>query len=396
MRVYGTRDESNIYLERQIREWTQSGLLDPLQGANLLSEVRVDFRRTNIYLRVVLFIFSFLISAAAVALVAASSHLDDQTAGILCVMSGIATFFVAEVLVREFHFYRFGVEEGFAVLSAIFIPFGIGIAAGLTFFGHSSNTPMVFGIIAGILVSLALYLRFGYLYLAAFVLVGLGLWAFQIAATEAGKIALAATLLLAAAIIARILRKNCGRDYLAEEFGAIETLAFTGAYLILNLHLRIGHEGYSTLIKQQLSAAFYWFTYAAVWILPVLGFVVSLREKHRLMILASLGMALATLSTNKPYLGHERQTWDLIFFGLFLIAVAIAIKRWLTSGPGGYRYGYTASRLLYGDKQILTALGTAAAALHGTNVVSPSHAASPNSLHTGGGSSGGAGASGEF
>jgi len=206
MRAYADSDESNIFLERQIREWTQSGLLEPSQGASLVSEVRVEFRRTSIYLRVVLFIFSLLISAAAVALVAASSHLDDKTAGVLCVISGIVTFFMAEVLVREFHFYRFGVEEGVAVLSAIFISIGIGIATGLTFFGHGANTPLVLGITTGIVVSLAVYLRFGFLYVAAFALVGLGLLAFQIASTEAGKIGLAAAMLLAAAVIARILR----------------------------------------------------------------------------------------------------------------------------------------------------------------------------------------------
>jgi hypothetical protein len=395
MRLYSSEVESNIHLERQIRDWTQSGMLSASESAILRRDVRVDLKRTNIFLRAVLFIFTLLIVAAAVALVAASIQLDDNTLGILCVISGAFAFLVAEVLVREFQMYRFGVEEGLAVISVILLSFGVSMAMGFQLFGNASRVPLIIGISTAILVSIAVYLRFGYLYAAAFALIGLGSWAFEIATTETGKIALAAALLMASAVVARILRRRCDKDYLAEELGAIETFAFIGAYLILNIHLRIESDGISTVLRHQLPTSFYWFTYAAVWILPVIGLVLSLGEKHRFMILASTGLALATLFTNKPYLGREQQTWDAILFGLFLIGVALAVKRWLASGPGGYRYGYTGARLLYGDKQILAVVGTASA-LQGANTASITHTDSSNSLHAGGGYSGGGGASGDF
>ena len=36
------------------------------------------------------------------------------------------------------------------------------------------------------------------------------------------------------------------------------------------------------------------------------------------MIWASLVMAMATLATNKPYLGWERHTWDPMLLGVLL------------------------------------------------------------------------------
>ena len=42
------------------------------------------------------------------------------------------------------------------------------------------------------------------------------------------------------------------------------------------------------------------------------------------MIWASLAMVMATLATNKPYLGWEHHTWDPMLLGVFLVAAASA------------------------------------------------------------------------
>jgi len=396
MRVYSSEVESNIHLERQVREWTQSGILSATQGTMLRETIRVDLKRTNVFLRVVLFIFSFVIAVAAVVLIAELSHLDDKTAGVLCIMGGAVAFLIADVLARKLQLYRFGVEEGFAIISVLLVSVGVGLTAGFNIFGYGSRIPLIIGFGSATLLSLVAYMRFGYIYAAALGLIGLYSMSFEITETMTEKIALAAALQIAVVVIARALRRRCDKEYLFEEFGAIETLAFIGAYLVLNVQLGILPGLYSPTLRQPLPFAFYWFTYASVWILPIVGFVLSLREKHRELILASVGMALATLVTNKPYLGREQQTWDAILFGLFLIGVALAVKRWLASGLAGNRYGFTAARLLQSDRQIMTVIGTASAALPISKVGITAHADSDRSLHTRGGYSGGAGATGDF
>jgi hypothetical protein len=74
-------------------------------------------------------------------------------------------------------------------------------------------------------------------------------------------------------------------------------------------------------------------------------------------------MALVTLLTNKMYLGWPRNTWDPILLGVFLMAIAIAIRRWLSQGPGGERGGFTSARLLTKDSAVLTLLSAASGAV---------------------------------
>jgi hypothetical protein len=80
---------------------------------------------------------------------------------------------------------------------------------------------------------------------------------------------------------------------------------------------------------------FYWATYAAIWLLPATGFALAVRDKHRPMLWANLVMAIATLATNKPYLGWQQHTWDPVLLGALLLATAMVVRRWLSRGPDG-------------------------------------------------------------
>jgi hypothetical protein len=106
----------------------------------------------------------------------------------------------------------------------------------------------------------------------------------------------------------------------------------------------------------------------------------------------SLVLALVTLVTSKPYLGWARHTWDPIVFGIVLIGVAVAIRRWLDSGPRGERDGWTAARILEKDRAALSVLGVASALVPpGVVSGSPSPGAEPPAPQFGGGRSGGGG-----
>ena len=100
--------------------------------------------------------------------------------------------------------------------------------------------------------------------------------------------------------------------------------------------------------------------------------------------------ALATLYTNKPYLGWARQTWDPILLGVLLAAVATGVRRWLASGPNGERHGFTAARILESDRDLLSAIATASAAWPRNEHHAPT-TAEPSPSPFEGGRSGGAG-----
>jgi uncharacterized membrane protein YgcG len=71
-------------------------------------------------------------------------------------------------------------------------------------------------------------------------------------------------------------------------------------------------------------------------------------------------LLLVTLLTNKLYLGWARHTWDPVVLGVLLIAVAVAIRRWLSTGLGGERRGFTAARILEKDRAALSRVSIAA------------------------------------
>ena len=111
------------------------------------------------------------------------------------------------------------------------------------------------------------------------------------------------------------------------------------------------------------------------------------------MIDASLVTAVATLLTNKLYLGWPPQTWDPMLLGALLAIVAVVVRRWLLRGAGGERHGFTPARLLESEADAIRLLGLASVG------VRPAHEGSVSATEPSGfrgGRSGGAGGGNAF
>jgi hypothetical protein len=385
MRKYSSAVEQNIRTERLVREWTRSGLLDAQQRDRILADLPVDLRRTNLFLRLILFVFTCLIIVASTILVAILLKPTTAVAdGVLSLFAAGAALILAEVLASEARLYYFGVEEAFAISLPVFS----GIAALLLFGEHD-----VLGLTFAAGAAFAIYFRFGYVYAAVGGMLCVGAIPFQIFGISSDERRLIAALSLAVIwFIARAARRRHGDEFPGDEYAFIEVAAWVILYGFLNLHLFSYVVPFST-VGAATSQGFYWFTYAMTWLLPALGISLAVRAKQRLMLDVNLAMALATLATNKPYLHAIQMPWDPILFGLLLIGVVIVVRRWLANDATGIRNGFTAARLLESDRRNLAAVATASILLD------PKAApASPNqeTFKTQGGRSGGAGASGSF
>jgi hypothetical protein len=73
-------------------------------------------RRTNIFLRLVLFLFTVIIVGAAVAM---------QATGIFLMIFGAISYAVAELAVSQARLYRYGIEEALAACSVGFLCAGM-------------------------------------------------------------------------------------------------------------------------------------------------------------------------------------------------------------------------------------------------------------------------------
>ena len=138
MSLYSRDDERAIRVQRLVNDWTKSGLLIPEQRDRILPELQVDLRRTNIFLRVTLFVFGYMIVNALTGLFVVTLNLSEDATMFLALAAAAAFFVAAHVLVKQFRLYHFGIEEAAAVAS---VSFG---AIGLSMLLHSN-----FSILAG-------------------------------------------------------------------------------------------------------------------------------------------------------------------------------------------------------------------------------------------------------
>src|SRR6516162_10150866 len=163
MRHYSAADEENIRMETLLREWRRSGFIEASQTAGLESGLRTDLRRTNAFLRGLLFLFTTIIVLASVYLVFVIFHVEEK-AGMAAVSIAAAAgcLGLAEALVRRFRLYRFGAEEALSSSAAVLLAIG----AALISSEHSDNLRIFIVLVVGAIAALYLYVRFGYVYAA--------------------------------------------------------------------------------------------------------------------------------------------------------------------------------------------------------------------------------------
>jgi hypothetical protein len=396
MSLYSAEDERRIRSQALVREWMKSGLLDPAQGAALEAELRVDVRRTNVFLRAGLALFTVLIVAALVTLTAVVFDLDDALPmAVVTAISAIVCLGLAHYFVVQQRFYRFGVEEalasGFAALLAVSAAALIYSQDGL----RVRDVSLVAALLAGAAGGFGIYWRFGYVYAAIGAIVAVSAVPFQLDITKPLQHALSAAWLAAAFVVARTQRTRYQDEYPGDDYALLQAAAWAGLYIALNLQLapwRIAGLFYWSPSPPS-EGLFYWFTYAMVWALPPAGLYLAIRDKDRPLLDVSLVMTLVTLLSNKPYLGWPRHEWDPILLGAFLMAGAIGVRRWLSSGPNGQRAGFTPARLLSKQRGAVTILGTASARFQPD---APSYPESTGGSGFDGGRSGGGGATGSY
>lgn len=392
MSRYATADEERIRTSELVREWTSSGLLNASQRASIDAGLRTDLRRTNRSLRIVLFIFGTIVVWASFWFgLLAFEVRNGSVVAWWAIAWGVACFALAESLVGQFRLYRFGVEEAFAVWPIALVAFGTGYLTSIG--GNRGDFPMFVGFLTAAIVSLAVYLRLGYIYAALAAIAGAAIAPFFLGMSETPARLLSILVPSVVFVAAHSLRQPYGEDFPGDDYGIIQAVAWLCIYAVLNLHLSF--DFYRA--TKHYPPAFYWGTYAAIWILPAAGLYFALRSKHRFLIWASLVMALATLATNKPYLGWERHTWDPILLGVFLTGAALAVRHWLSRGPDGQRYGLTPQPILGGDRQSLAIFHTLAGAAQPFAAHQPAAAQEPSHFEPGGGGrSGGGGGGADF
>ena len=129
MRIYTESSEETLRARKLLKQWTDDGSLSKEQYQRLEQDTVSDLRITNIFLRLVLFFFTIIGVAAAVALffTVFLSRPSEQTTGIFLLIFAAVSYTAAEVAVTQARLYRYGIEEALAVCSVAFLCAGVGL-----------------------------------------------------------------------------------------------------------------------------------------------------------------------------------------------------------------------------------------------------------------------------
>jgi hypothetical protein len=392
MRAYAADDEKRVRLQHDVRAWADSGLLDPAQAAALEAELRTPLKRTNRIVRGVLAFFTAVIVAASLALVFVTFGVDDEVAAAAITgLAAIACLVLADALVTRARLYRYGIEESLAVAGIALL--GASTAITIWSAGHGDRYAFLGGLAAAGVAAVLVYLRYGFVYSAIGAMACFAAIPFQLHLPGPWPRIVAASGLGAAFVVVRACYRRAGDEYPGDEYAALQAAAWAAIYLLINLHLGGVIEEAGVAPWPELGRATYWGSYALTWAMPIVGLALAVRGRERQLLDVSVAMAIASLSTHKPYWGLPRHSWDPLLLGLLLMGVAIGLRRWLAAGANGGRRGFVADRVLAADRDLLRVVANASAAVH--PAPQPS-AFDRGSGGFGGGRSGGGGASGSY
>lgn len=402
MRAYSASSEEALRARDLLKDWRGESLLTAEQYQRMEQETVCELRRTNIFLRLVLFLFTLIIVGAAAGLffTVVFSRPGEQTIGIFLLIFAALSYAAAELAVSQARLYRYGIEEALAACSVGYLCVGMQLA----FFSGLFSSPAPGGTgylvpAAGAIVSLWIWHRFGLPYASLGAMIFIvwlpGYWT----SSHSAQHVIVAAFYAAGLVIVAAIRPRHRFTYLNNEYSIAEALLWLGIYLAINLQLSsvnlLGQWWGSSRTTTEFSRPFYWATWVLIWCLPPAVLARGVRRKDRFVIAAGAVVATLTLITNKPYLGWQRHSWDPMILGVLLICVALFIRRWLARGPGGIHHGFTAQRLSGKDKTWMNVASTALG-LVSPNIITPSPQTASPDVRFGGGDSGGGGASSDF
>ncbi len=400
MRLYTAASEETLRAHKLLKDWAGEGYLAKEQYQHLQQETISELRTTNIFLRLVLFLFTLIIVAGGAALFLEGflSRPSEQTSGIFLLIFAAMSYAAAEVAVSQARLYRYGIEEALAVCSVGFLCVGMQLAL---FSGHPllPATDAAHSLVpaAGAVLSVWIWRRFGlwYAFLAAMIFAVPGYWSSFPWAQHVILVVFYTVGLICVAVV----RPRHRFEYLDDDYSLVEAFLWLGIYLAINLQLSSLNVRAQWWVGTQAAAEFpgpfYWTTWVLIWCLPPVILVRGVRQKDRFVIAVGTIAAILTFVTNKPYLGWQRHTWDPMLLGILLTGVALYIRRWLARGPRGIRHGFTAARLSGRDKRWMS-IGSAGLGLVTPQSITPSPQPSSPDFRFGGGASGGGGAGGDY
>jgi len=402
--LYST-GEDRVAVVEEARRWKEAGLVSPAQAAAVRERYRPELVRVNLFIRILLAIFTTVGVVALVALPAVILNVEEFGITVLFLLIAPLCAWVADrQLIHGRRLYRCGAEEVLLFLAVIFLALAVGIPAHE--WGRGAGQ---LGWLAAHDIALAgatlLAVRYGYAMAALGAVGALAGLPFHLADAlhwyEPGWARVVLFLLLGAVGIwahwrlAR--RETLPRGYV----WCLETVrlaALAGIYLDINLfaHRLLWKDWLGwTPAAGTVSWSDPWFDLCCAMLtalLPATAQLLGIVRRDRALLWYAVFAGTASILTLKYFFHLGYLAEEVTAAGLLLTGLAFILLRWLRSGTARRRGAFTAEPLLephlYGlDAEALAAMQPLAPA---------AKAPEPEGFHPGGGKFGGGGTSGGY
>ena len=407
MKAYNETWVRNRAVVQQAEQWHRQRLLTDAQIDAIRRSFPFEFRQTNGFLEVGLFLFTVvaILSCYLLPATAIGSLLDDRTtSGLFNIASGIGLGLVGRLLINRRQLYRNGVDNAFVVMLTGFLAFGFNqfLPTDLTIATYCLLTlPLLLLVLWYYGDTLIAFVTLATFY--AFVFDGMLSFSW-------GKAALPFVMMAVSGVLFMLVRRIDKSPYYADplnlaQWVALIVLAAGGNYFVvreLNGLLMDPVPGqpvpanapWSGIPEITLSWLFWLLTFA----IPAAYLQLGLTRKNRmLIILGGLGLIAAVITLHE-YTALLPLNVALTLGGLVLIGLAVAIIRFLRQPtaverrPADYRNGFTDDPDYESPDQFFVNMGTAVAMQAATGAQQQPK----ESVRFGGGDFGGGGSEGKY
>lgn len=367
--LYAT-GEVRVEVVEEAARWEEAGLVSAEQATAVRERYRPEVVRVNLFIRILLAVFTFVGVVALVALPAVILHVEEFGLATLFLLCAALCAWVADRrLIHGRRLYRCGAEEVLLFMAVGLLALAVGIPAHE--WGRSAGR-MGWLAAHGILLAGAalLAVRYGYALAALGGMGALAALPFHLAGAlhwhAPGWTRAALFLLMGTAALWAHRRLGRRQGLPRGHVWCLETVrlaALAGAYLDVNLfaHRLLWKEW---LGRSPAAGSTDWADpscAALTALLPAAALVLGIARRDRALLWYAVLAGTASVLTLKYFIHLGYLAEEVTAAGLFLAGLACALLRWLRSGVDRRRGAFTAEPLLeprlYGlDAEALAAM----------------------------------------
>ena len=387
MIAYNKEWLDNLLIQHEVENAYNENFISKVEFAAAQRKYSTSFYSPNIFIRIGLFILTIIIGGFSLGLISLIflSASNENGFGILIFIFGLVCYCGLELMVKQKHHYKSGVDDALMWTSGGCVIAGLNLVINIS---PAANALLIF------IVSLSLLLRFANALMAVIVILALLSFVFlvYIKLGVFAKATISFLLTIVAAAIYFFNRKLSGKiryRHYKNAFMLIEVTALICIFFAVNYFVvrETSIAMFNLVLKAGDSIPLGWLFWCFTFIIPSLYILRGLQKKDTVLLRVGLLLVAAIVFTVRYYHTLLPIEITMTMVGLVLIGIAYVVTQYVKEP----KYGYT--NAASADKHFLDKINIEALVIAETiTTVQPIE----NNTSFGGGSFGGGGATGDF